>query len=400
MRIRIITATTLAALVLGARLRAQAAVTRQQAIDSALAHLPRVAVARGELAVAAAERRLAGAYPNPTAAASYSRSVPRYHATVDIPLEYPWIRAPRVEAAMAAREAARYRLAFAQALARCDAETTYARALAAAEHARIARENARDADSLLHMAARRRDAGDASELDVRLAAVNAGQLANAAADDSLASVLALLDLQRIMGLADDRVTIALADTLALPPSADPPATVPLPVQAARADLQAAERALIAERRSVFGVPALELGVEAGDPTGAEPGLLPVVGISIPLPVFDRHRGAIALAAAAEERSRAAVAAAAQEAEAVIARAYRQRAMAVAKAVRDRALVASAEQVARGSLTAYAEGAAALPSVLEAQRNARTILLQYVDDLAAAAVADALVRLYAATSTGS
>ncbi len=151
---------------------------------------------------------------------------------------------------------------------------------------------------------------------------------------------------------------------------------------------------------MFGVPALELGVEAGDPTGAEPGLLPVVGISIPLPVFDRHRGAIALAAAAEERSRAAVAAAAQEAEAVIARAYRQRAMAVAKAVRDRALVASAEQVARGSLTAYAEGAAALPSVLEAQRNARTILLQYVDDLAAAAVADALVRLYAATSTGS
>src|SRR5206468_11615595 len=55
--------------------------------------------------------------------------------------------------------------------------------------------NARDADSLLAMARLRREVGDASELDVRLAAVNAGQLENVASDDSLSSIAALVALQ-------------------------------------------------------------------------------------------------------------------------------------------------------------------------------------------------------------
>jgi len=42
-------------------------------------------------------------------------------------------------------------------------------------------------DSLRKMAQLRREVGDVSELDVRLAAVNAGQLENVAADDSIAA---------------------------------------------------------------------------------------------------------------------------------------------------------------------------------------------------------------------
>jgi outer membrane protein TolC len=49
-----------------------------------------------------------------------------------------------------------------------------------------------------------------------------------------------------------------------------------------------------------------------------------------------------------------------------------------------------------SLTAYREGAAALPNVLEAQRNARDVLSRYVDDLAAAWVATAELRVLALT----
>jgi hypothetical protein len=92
-----------------------------------------------------------------------------------------------------------------------------------------------------------------------------------------------------------------------------------------------------------------------------------------------------------------VAVATLEVEADLARAERERAVAVDRVRRDAALLESADDVARMSLTAYREGAAGLASVLEAQRNARAVRLQYLDDLAAAQTADAEVRLRAAGS---
>src|SRR5256886_16062691 len=70
------------------------------------------------------------------------------------------------------------------------------------------------------MARLRREVGDASELDVRLAAVNAGQLENVASDDSLTSVAALLSVQLAMGLPGEESSITLGDSLAPPPPAD------------------------------------------------------------------------------------------------------------------------------------------------------------------------------------
>jgi hypothetical protein len=49
-----------------------------------------------------------------------------------------------------------------------------------------------------------------------------------------------------------------------------------------------------------------------------------------------------------------------------------------------------------SLTAYAEGAVPLASVIEARRTAREALGQYVDDLVAANDAAAAVRLFSLT----
>ena len=56
------------------------------------------------------------------------------------------------------------------------------------------------------------------------------------------------------------------------------------------------------------------------------------------------------------------------------------------------LVASAGRVAALSLTAYREGAAPLATAIEAQRNSREILAQYIDDLAAAWIATAALRV--------
>ena len=249
------------------------------------------------------------------------------------------------------------------------------------------------------MAVLRRDAGDASDLDVELATVNAGQVANDAASDSVAALATLLDLQAVMGLAADRVGVALADSLAPPVPGQAPAGsgMPLQVVAAEAALTAGERALALEQRSVFAAPSVQLGFETRDPTGAEPGLLPTIGIALPLPLLNQNRGAIALAAARRDRARVELEVTRRESAADLARAIRERAAALDRATRDRALVTSANRVAALSLTAYTEGAAGLPAVLEATRNAREALARYIDDVAATNLADAALRLFTAGS---
>ena len=73
---------------------------------------------------------------------------------------------------------------------------------------------------------------------------------------------------------------------------------------------------------------------------------------------------------------------------------------MAKVGRDRLLLASANRVATMSLTAYREGQSSLPNVLEAQRNARDILGQYIDDVAAAWIATASLRVFTLTTASA
>jgi cobalt-zinc-cadmium efflux system outer membrane protein len=376
---------------------AQEPVTRERAVAAALARGPRVLLTATDTAAARAELITARAFENPAVSASYSEDVPQYHAALDLPLDLPWIRSARIRAATEARTSAQLRFAFERASARFDAEQAYTGALAAAAHARLSRKNALDADSLRRMAALRRDAGDASDLDVELATVNAGQLANLAASDSVDAIAALLEVQRVMGLAADRVSIALADTLELPVADTAgPSGAALLVAAAEASARSADAAHAFARRSVFAAPSLMLGFDSHDPTGAERGLLPTFGLTLTFPLLNRNGGEVALAAAGRDRARAELEVTRRESDAAVARARRELAVSVEKATRDRRLVASANRVAAMSLAAYAEGAVALPSVLEAQRQARESLAQLVDDLAAANAAAAAVRLLTAS----
>lgn len=371
---------------------------RSEAVARALARGPRALAARADSAAARGDLALARAFPNPAFSASYSKSVPRYHYILDIPVDWPWTRGPRVGAASALGDAQAARYAFELAAARFDADTAYTVALAALAHARLARRNAADADSLLRVARLRRDAGDASEMDTRLAEINAGELANVAADDSLAARSALLTLQLVIGMPPES-TIVLGDTLALPDSAAPipPAPAePLAVVAAQAELVAAERTLSLERSVNLLSPSIQVGVERGDPTGSEPGALPTFGISLPLPLFNWNGGGIIRARAERDGAGARLTATQRGAQADWTRAVGERAVAVARARRDAGLVANADSVAAMFLQAYGEGAVSLPEVLEAQRNARETLGRYVDDLALAATAAGLVRLLEAT----
>src|SRR5947199_64962 len=304
-------------------LSAQQPVTRAQAAAAALARGARAAFGRADTAAAGGVLRGARAYPNPSFAATYTKDVPRYHYVADLLLDLPWLRAVRLGAAAAARAATGRGCACDRAAIRVAVDTAYTRALAAAAHARLSRRNARDADSLLTMARLRREVGDVSELDVRLAEVNAGQLLNVAVDDSLAALDGLLAVQFAMGLPAEAASITLADSLVPPPDSSPaPTGEPLRIAAAGASLRFEDRNLALAHRSVIPAPSLQVGVERGDPADPAQGVLPTVGLALALPLFNRNGGEIGQARAARDRAQANLDVTRRESAADVARARR------------------------------------------------------------------------------
>ncbi|MCC7194379.1 MAG: TolC family protein [Gemmatimonadaceae bacterium] len=375
-------------------------VTRAAAIDAALARGARLALAAADTGVARGLLLAARELPNPAFDVSYTQSTPRYHLVLGVPVDYPWVRSTRIRAATTERTGALYRFRMERAASALDADTLYTRALAAREHVRLSRRTALDADSLRRIVVARRDAGDASTLDVELATLNAGAQANIAADDSLAYVSELLLLQAVMGVQADSVRIALSDTLAVPsPDAIAPYHgVTLPVASAQAVLDAAELYASLQRRNRWAPPGITVGYDTYDPGGTGNKLLPAIGLSLPLPLLNRNGGAVALADAERDRARAALALARVESDGGVARALRDREVALARVARGQVMVASAERVATMSVAAYREGAAPLASVLEAQRAAREMLAAYVDDLSRAWIAVATARVLTLTAT--
>ena len=367
---------------------AQQAVTRSDAERAALAGGTRIALARADTAASLARILSARALPNPTLAASYSKSEPQKHVSLEIPIfDALWTRSARLGQANASARASRLLFVSERTAAFIEIDTTYTRALATDARFRLSRQTARDADSLRKMTITRRDAGDASDLDVDLATVVAGQQLNAASDDSLTYMSALLTVQFLMGMSADSSSIILADSLTLTradtsalAASDPSATGVPSVAAAQAMLDAADAGIALQRRGVFNLPSLSVGFEFGDQ--ASPGLLPTIGFAIPLPLFNRNQGPIAEAQAERERARIQLLAAKLDVRRRVNEGVRERAALLARIVRDGDLVARAQRVAARSLTAYREGAAALPAVLEAQRSAREVMSKYIDDLAA------------------
>lgn len=376
-------------------LAGQQPVSRRAAVDAALARGTRGALARADTQGAAGLLHGARLYPNPSLSGTYTKDTPHYHVIADLPLDLPWLRSARIGAAAAGKDAALFRFAFERAAIRFDVETTYTHALAALAHAELSRHTARAADTLLAMARLRHSVGDVSELDVRLAEVNAGQLANAAADDSLTGIATLLAVQLAMGLDADVPAIALTDTLAPPADTLVPEAQaePLRVAAAAAQLRSEERNVSLAHRNAFPAPSVQVGVEFGDPTQA--GSLPTFGLALPIPLFHRNGGEVAQAQAARVRAAAELDLARREQNAELQSAQRVYGVAITRLTRDRALLAGADQVAAMSLQAYREGAVPLANALEAERLAREALGRYVDDMARAIDAADLVRLLTA-----
>ena len=408
---------------LGARaVRAQQPVTLRIATDSALSRGSRVALGRADTLAAAALVTIARAWQNPSLSASYTQDDPRYHVSLDVPLDLPHIRRLRGQAAGATRAATLAELELTREVVRHDVQNAYAEALAASGRAGLSRETRSDAARLLAMVRARRDEGDASEMDVELADVERALSESASDADSLTALSAVLALQLLMGLPAEQLTIVLTDSLSsLVAMGDPTpsgarrddslasrdssralaaagvgATAgvrePLSVAAAAATLRAREREVDLARRRRALVPSLLIGADMPALSGDSVRLLPVFGISVPVPLFNRFGGDIAFARAQRDRAAIELRTARLESAADLARARATRDVAIERVRRGQAAASTARRVVAKALTAYAEGEAALPFVLQAQRSARETRAQLLDALVGAASAQAAIRL--------
>jgi len=354
------------------------------AVGRALHDRPRSGEATASVSQALAASRLAGQPSNPTASYIYTGDTPHSEATLDQPLDWLLTRGSARSAAAAGLRRSRVDSVQIMAGIAQDARLAFFAVLAAERNLALITAQAAAADSLAAMAEARYQSGDISRLELdraRQDALLARLITSAAAE---ARQNAETDLRR---------AIAWPVGASLPPLAgsldagldsvrtDSGATGELPsVTAAAAD--SARSALLVQVEQIrrIPVPSLLGGVQWGYPEN--PGASTVVlGVALPLPIWQQQGANVALAKASAEQ------AAAQTGEARLV-AARDRETAInrvqqtslrARVARDSLLPAAISLRAR-SVIAYQAGETGVLPVLEAFRAEREIAAATVREL--------------------
>ncbi len=292
----------LAACVLVAQVHASAAeapLTLPAAIERALAANPGLRAAANEAAAQEGAIQQAGALPNPELELlreGRERGNRTTTAQLGIPFELGGKRAARVDAARQERALALAALEALRVQVRADTVAAWYEVVAAAERQRLAQELVALAKRATHAAARRIDTGKASPLEATRAKVaQAG--------------LQIEAIQAARELAAARIRLAALwggepATVALPAQIEAPAVPPLPELDARlASAPDLRRALagVAHRSALVRVetsrrmPDVTLIVGAQRESSVERPDEPrraVLGVSVPLPLFNRNSGAV------------------------------------------------------------------------------------------------------------
>jgi len=351
-------------------------------------------IARQEFAAAEARVLSAGALPNPVLSVSreqLSGGVAGYDetmVTVGQPLELGGQRGVRRRAAASSAEAAAARLEGTRLRLGLAVREAYVRAAAATGELRTLEEAVAVFREVEESGSARFAEGDISRFDLsRL------QIERARYETMLVDAALELDeaARALTMLVDPELTtqwrvLFPAETLAeiaLPPSID---TIDVPsaaalraeVRAGDAELQAAEAALDLQRRS--RVPTLTLNGgfkhQSDDYRGA------VLGVSLPLPLWDRNRGGIAEAAASLGIATATRDLAARRAEDEIRRAMEvRRSLQAGIGLLTGPLLAETAGLLETARLAYAEGELSLVELLDAadaHRGARASLITQLE----------------------
>jgi len=372
--------------------------TISQALAQARAGRPQLAAAAARVAEARAALSTAGAVPNPIVTYTHTEDTPRNHVLVDQPFDWVLKRGAEREAAQAGITRAEADSSFTTAGLLRDVRVGFYRARAALVSQGLTDAQATLADSVARIAARRLRAGEISLLEQEQAAQEAARARQASSSAREAGRLAEADLARALGLegTPPRAVGALDQALdQLPDTTLDVRAIPT-VQSAQADSASAAALLRSAGKARVPMPSLQAGADWGDPT--QEGALSVVGVAVPLPIWNHSGGAVGEARARAEQA----AALAQEArlEAVRsvqeARIRLEEAAARARFARDTLLPAAATLRAR-AVRSYEAGETDIRPAIDALRSERELSLAAVQDQLA--FQEALAEWLALTGRG-
>jgi cobalt-zinc-cadmium efflux system outer membrane protein len=258
-------------------------------------------VARAEAAEAAGLERQAGAYPNPAVAGTWEplssdgeRTSERY-LNLSQRLEWPSMRGARRDAAERTAGAARARLAADSARLAFQVKGAYVDALRAEEELRLVGRAAEVFRSGESRAQARLAAGDLSAYDHRRIAFERFRYESLLADAELEAAAARRALALLVVPTSDELELAPADPL---PGAPPPPDLegaPGVMPSRRHEVAAAEAAVDAARAAsaaTRGERIPEVTATGGYKTQSDGFSGAFLGVSLPLPLWDRGGGAV------------------------------------------------------------------------------------------------------------
>jgi cobalt-zinc-cadmium efflux system outer membrane protein len=367
--------------------------TLEQAVAVVVGAAPLADAANAGIEAAQANRTVAGLRPNPLAQAQVENvagtgpysGLKSAETTmgVALPIELGGKRSARVAVADAQLSRAELEAAVVAADVRLQVSALYVEAIAAERRLATARDQLRIAEDALRAARVRVQAGRASPLEEQradVAKINAGASLERAT--RLADV-ARLNLARRLGRPiDGALDVALLDRLPTAPYGPtimPSASGTLTLAAAEADLAVADAGIRLARAN--RVPDLNIGpavrrLEATHDTAA------VFSVSIPIPLFNNGKAAVAQASAERTRVEARRRMTALDVEQAIAEAQAEAANAetTARAAVGPAL-AAAQEAARIVRIGYREGKFGQLDLLDAERTLADTRIAAIDALA-------------------
>ena len=363
--------------------------TLERAQDLAATRSFELAAAQRELDASDGGVQQAGAPRSPelTATVEDTRSATRTTtATLGFPLELGGKRAARVSAAERSRDLARAQLAEARAKVRAGVISAYFSTVVAQERVKLASDSAELAARAADIVDKRVTAGKTSPVDAMRARVDAAnarlEFADARAElNSARQALAATwgatapDFDAVDGDAGSVPARALAAEL-LQQVETAPSLVSSRIEIDR------RQAIVAIERSK-GVP--DLVVSAGVKRDNELGRTQaVIGISIPLPLFDRNQGAVHEASKRAEKAQDEYAATHVRLVAEVNQAATQLATAQAslRTIRETVLPA-ARQAYAASTTGFEAGKFGFLDVIDSQRSLLQARARYLTTLSSA-----------------
>jgi cobalt-zinc-cadmium efflux system outer membrane protein len=350
---------------------------------------PRLRAAAAQTESARAGIRTARAFPNPDldAAAGRQRSRSNFMApegSVTIlglsqPIDLPSVRDPRIRAAEAGLEGSRSALAEMRLAVRATVKQSFYDVLRRRAEVEVATENQKLLEDIRRRIEVRVNVGEAPRLELTRAETEASVAANTAASARLRVTQAVAALRAAIGAPlppDAEVVGDLAAVPSLPDVArlrdEVLANYPALAQA-RAEAKRAEARLETERALRIPQPTVRAGYEQQPDTDKW-----VLGIGIPIPVWDQRQGQIGEAVAAFQEANANVERRRVELVAAVDDSYGRFQVATQTvAAYEAGILKQAEAALRVAEAAYRFGERGFIEVLDAQRVLRAARFEYL-----------------------